>query len=76
MEDKDTIWLDQSTVMCSRCGVDSVIGDASGFPIHDKLFSELMDFIWFNGYARGHNDASDYYSLEETLTEHIVNDIC
>ena len=75
LDDKDTFWLDESTAICAKCGVDSVIGDASGFSI-DKLFLELMGFEWFNGIARGHNDALDYYSLEKELSKYIVNDVC
>ena len=73
LEDKDAMWADESTAFCAKCGIDSVIGDASGFPIHDKLFIELMGFLWFNGYARGHNQISDYYALEKKLGPHIVN---
>ena len=67
------MWADESTAFCAKCGIDSVIGDASGFPIHDKMFIELMGFVWFNGYARGHNQISDYYVLEKKLGPHIVN---
>ena len=33
-------WLNEGsgTAFCPRCGIDSVIGDASGFPAHDKKF--------------------------------------
>ena len=33
LEDKDAMWLDESTACCAKCGIDSVIGDASGFPV-------------------------------------------
>ena len=40
-------WIDGGeTARCPRCGVDSVIGDASGFPIHE-LFLEAMRERWF-----------------------------
>jgi len=33
--------------MCPECGIDSVIGDASGFPIADEAFLKRMHSIWF-----------------------------
>jgi hypothetical protein len=75
LEDKDAMWADESTAFCAKCGIDSVIGDASGFPIGDKIFIELMGFVWFNGYARGHRHWEDYYALEEEMEKHIVYDV-
>ena len=41
-------WIDGgTTAMCPRCGIDSVIGDASGFPIGDKAFLSKMNGLWF-----------------------------
>lgn len=34
--------------MCPRCGIDSVIGDASGYPITDKFLREMNKY-WFDG---------------------------
>lgn len=40
-------WIDnRQTALCPRCPVDSVIGDASGFPI-TKEFLEQMHAHWF-----------------------------
>lgn len=44
-------WIDEVdgtcvTALCPRCGVDSVIGDKSGFPI-TKEFLETMHKGWF-----------------------------
>jgi len=40
-------WIDEGqTALCARCGVDSVIGAASGFPI-TKEFLEEMHKHWF-----------------------------
>jgi len=40
-------WIDdEQTAMCARCPVDSVIGDASGYPI-TKEFLEKMHAHWF-----------------------------
>ncbi|MET3664018.1 hypothetical protein [Caulobacter sp. 1776] len=42
-------WLDDElpTALCPRCGIDSVIGDASGFPVADKAFLGVMNVYWF-----------------------------
>ena len=34
--------------MCPKCGIDSVIGDASGYPITDEFLRE-MNKHWFGG---------------------------
>ena len=40
-------WVDdETTVMCPRCGIDSVIGSSSGFPI-DNVFLAAMRRRWF-----------------------------
>ena len=42
-------WIDDGQcAMCPRCGIDSVIGDASGFPIADKRFLQEMNGFWFS----------------------------
>lgn len=42
-------WIDDSQcAMCPKCGIDSVIGDASGFPINDKKFLQQMKGLWFS----------------------------
>ena len=42
------------TALCPQCGVDSVIGSASGFPITPEFLSR-MEIRWFNmgGPSRG-----------------------
>ena len=41
-------WLDDGqTAMCPKCGIDSVIGSASGFSI-DEHFLESMNQRWFS----------------------------
>ncbi len=42
-------WVDDETptALCPRCGVDSVIGDASSFPVTDKAFLAAMNAYWF-----------------------------
>ena len=51
-------WIDTSTeetdinekgqtALCPKCGIDSVIGDASGFPI-DISFLKKMHGYWFS----------------------------
>lgn len=44
--------LDESTLCCLNCGIDSVIGEKSGYPIFDIEFIETMNEYWFNGYTR------------------------
>lgn len=34
------------TALCPRCGIDSVIGSASGFPV-DRAFLQAMHKRWF-----------------------------
>jgi len=37
---------DEQTALCPRCGIDSVIGDRSGFPISPEFLSS-MKAHWF-----------------------------
>ncbi len=45
-------WIDEDSegvgqcAMCPRCGIDSVIGSASGFPINTAFLSAMSRF-WF-----------------------------
>ena len=40
-------WVDsEKTALCPHCGIDSVIGDASGYPV-TKEFLEEMKKYWF-----------------------------
>lgn len=40
-------WIDdQKTALCPKCGIDSVIGSASGFPIKKKFLHEMCEY-WF-----------------------------
>jgi hypothetical protein len=42
-------WVDDEprTALCPRCGIDSVIGDASGFPVTAADFLGAMNVYWF-----------------------------
>jgi hypothetical protein len=41
-------WVDDGKcALCPKCGIDSVIGNASGFPITDKQFLQEMNRFWF-----------------------------
>lgn len=45
----DDDWIDDKngrTAQCPSCGIDSVIGDASGYPITKEFLAEMED-IWF-----------------------------
>lgn len=55
--EKDLEWWDETspkgkTLVCPKCGIDVVIGDASGFPVTDKDFILNCSTAWFNGYSR------------------------
>ena len=40
-------WTDAvDTALCPLCGIDAVIGDASGFPITKEFLSEMCQ-VWF-----------------------------
>jgi len=43
-------WLNEgdSTALCPKCTIDSVIGSASGFPITES-FLKRMHAVWFGG---------------------------
>ncbi|WP_245197274.1 hypothetical protein [Labrys sp. LIt4] len=43
-------WIDDSagTALCPECGIDSVIGSASGYPVDDRDFLEAMHELWFS----------------------------
>ena len=42
-------WLDDEggTALCPHCGVDSVIGSMSGYPVSDPQFLKAMYKRWF-----------------------------
>ena len=41
-------WVDDGqTALCPKCGIDSVIGDASGIPVADPGFLKKMKRRWF-----------------------------
>lgn len=44
-------WTDgndeDQTALCPKCGIDSVIGSASGYPVEDKEFLKAMHKRWF-----------------------------
>lgn len=45
-------WVDEDnpkglTPLCPHCGIDSVIGDKSGFPIADQNFLKAMNGYYF-----------------------------
>ena len=42
-------WVDNDDCsLCPRCGIDSVIGDASGYPVSDRQFLKDMHSFWFS----------------------------
>ncbi len=41
-------WTDEGrTALCPHCGIDSVIGSASGYPVNDPQFLHAMHSRWF-----------------------------
>jgi hypothetical protein len=36
-----------STAICPKCGIDSVLGSKSGYPVDDQAFLEEMRNYWF-----------------------------
>lgn len=45
--DEITEWIDHNqTALCPKCGIDSVIGGASGYPITEDFLREMEKF-WF-----------------------------
>ncbi|MEA4864589.1 MAG: hypothetical protein VB088_04220 [Sphaerochaeta sp.] len=50
-------WIEErpprdKTLQCPMCGIDCMIGSASGFPIHDESFITQCTEAWFNGISR------------------------
>jgi hypothetical protein len=41
-------WVDDDqTALCPQCGIDAVIGTASGFPVVEEKFLRSMREYWF-----------------------------
>lgn len=41
-------WIAEGTcAICPRCGIDAVLGDASGLPVKDEVFLTEMHRHWF-----------------------------
>jgi len=40
-------WDDGQTAVCAKCGIDSVIGSASGYPITTEFLRRMHDH-WFS----------------------------
>jgi len=45
------VWIDEvggvkTTALCPHCGIDSVIGSASGYPITPEFLRQMRDY-WF-----------------------------
>ena len=42
-------WVDEGgCALCPNCGIDSVIGSASGYPVQDGSFLKAMNEFWFS----------------------------
>ena len=42
----------KKTALCPHCNIDSVIGDASGIPIHEEFLKHMYG-RWFNEHTKG-----------------------
>ncbi len=56
-EEPDLQWWDEQstegmTLVCPECGIDCVIGDASGYPVTDEAFITACSDDWFCGISR------------------------
>ena len=56
-KEEDLEWLDETnpkgkTLVCPMCGIDCIVGDASGFPVTDDDFIKACTEAWFGGYSR------------------------
>jgi hypothetical protein len=56
-KEKDLEWWDETnpkgrTLACPMCGIDCIVGDASGFPVTDQDFIMACTEEWFGGYSR------------------------
>ncbi len=41
-------WVDDNdTAICPQCDIDSIVGDASGYPVTDPEFLSAMHQFWF-----------------------------
>ena len=61
-------WMDENspkgkTLVCPMCGIDCIIGDASGFPITDANFINACTEEWFGGIS-GISDGKPVEQLE------------
>ena len=51
-----TEWVDdEDTALCPKCGIDSVIGSRSGYPVTSTDFLKAMHAHWFGGRADAKN---------------------
>ncbi len=42
-------WIDKGlTALCPHCGIDSVLGSKSGYPVTDPMFLRRMCDKWFS----------------------------
>lgn len=65
--EEDLEWWDVEspkgkTLVCPMCGIDCIVGNASGFPATDDDFIKACTEAWFGGYSR----ISDGKPVEKT----------
>jgi hypothetical protein len=44
---EDWVDDDDGTAICPYCGIDSVLGSASGYPVGEQHFLRAMHALWF-----------------------------
>lgn len=42
----DEWWDEDRTPVCPRCGIDSVLGDATGYPINEQALEKIRDYAF------------------------------
>lgn len=52
-DEPELYWMDETspegrTLACPMCIVDSILGDATGLPIHEHAFIEACSMDWFD----------------------------
>ncbi|MDT4761635.1 hypothetical protein [Sphaerochaeta sp. PS] len=72
-QEEHLYWTDLShpqskTLVCPMCGIDCIIGSASGFPITDPEFIMACTEQWFGGISR----ISDGLAVEKVRQWHIT----
>ena len=61
---QDYVMLDNSA-LCPLCGIDAVIGDASGVPINEEVLTEIYDVEFSIVTSSDNYDALNFFDDDE-----------